>query len=176
MATNPKKTIDPTEAALSAIQAALNIRVEEQQEKAGPEQPSEPVSLLGETLQAMAPAAPVPTPAPPAPDVVLDSEAIGTRDLAASSTAPANDDQQSIGQVLQALQRRPARTPYFIAALFSAAWVTGCLALSWAFLPELGALLAPGHSPAALMVGLGAASLLPIIFFFGVAHLAWRSQ
>jgi DNA anti-recombination protein RmuC len=179
MATNPKKTIDPTEAALSAIQAALNIRLEEQQAKAEPEQPSEPVSILGETLQAPTPTSPVPPPVPPAPpepDVVLDSEAIGTRDLAAPSATPANDDQQSICQVLQALQRRPARTPYFIAALFSAAWVIGCLALSWAFLPELSTILAPGHSPAALMIGLGAASLLPIIFFFGVAHLAWRNQ
>ncbi len=26
------------------------------------------------------------------------------------------------------------------------------------------------------MIGLGAAALLPIIFFFGVAHMAWRSQ
>ena len=30
--------------------------------------------------------------------------------------------------------------------------------------------------PAALMIGLGAAALLPIIFFFGVAHMAWRAQ
>ena len=176
MAINPKKTIDPTEAALSAIQAALNIRVEEERAKAGQGQPSEPVSILGETLQASTPASPVPAQEPSAPQVVLDSEAIGTRDLATPSAVPANDDQQSIGQVLQALQRRPARTPYFIASLFSAAWVIGCLALSWAFLAELSSVLAPGHSPAAVMIGLGAASLLPIIFFFGVAHLAWRSQ
>ena len=26
------------------------------------------------------------------------------------------------------------------------------------------------------MIGLGAAALLPIIFFFGVAHMAWRAQ
>ena len=31
MANNPKKTIDPTEAALSAIQEALNIRDDEDQ-------------------------------------------------------------------------------------------------------------------------------------------------
>jgi len=24
------------------------------------------------------------------------------------------------------------------------------------------------------MIGLGAAALLPIIFFFGIAHMAWR--
>ena len=38
------------------------------------------------------------------------------------------------------------------------------------------AALGPNHSPMALMIGLGTAALLPIIFFFGVAHMAWRSQ
>ena len=52
----------------------------------------------------------------------------------------------------------------------------GCLALSWAYLSDLNAALGPGHSPAAIMIGLGAAALLPIIFFFGVAHMAWRAQ
>jgi hypothetical protein len=168
MATNPKKTIDPTEAALSAIQEALNIRVEEERAK------EQPIALLSTPLTPPAPEE-APTPAP-APEMVLDSEAIGTRDLSAPSARPANDDQQSIGQILRALQHRPARTPYFMAGLFSAAWVIGCLALSWAFLAELNATLAPGHSPIAVMIGLGAASLLPIIFFFGVAHMAWRSQ
>jgi hypothetical protein len=168
MATNSKK-IDPTEAALSAIQEALNIRDEEEQAKARPERPAEPLLSLEEPRQATAPAT-------PAPEVVLDSEAIGTRDLSTPPPKAANDDQQSIGQILRALQRRPARTPYFVAGLFSAAWVIGCFALLWAYLAELSAVLAPGHSPAAVMVGLGAASLLPIIFFFGVAHMAWRSQ
>ena len=48
--------------------------------------------------------------------------------------------------------------------------------MSWAYLSDLSAALGPGHSPAAIMIGLGAAALLPIIFFFGVAHMAWRSQ
>ena len=74
---------------------------------------------------------------------MLDSEAIGTRDQRPARIRAANDDQQSIGQILQALQRRPARTPYFVAAVFSAAWVIGCLALSWAYLGELNAALAP---------------------------------
>ncbi len=60
--------------------------------------------------------------------------------------------------------------------MFSVAWVIGCVALSWAYLADLDAALGPGHSPAAIMIGLGAAALLPIIFFFGVAHMAWRAQ
>ena len=54
--------------------------------------------------------------------------------------------------------------------------MVGCLALSWAYLADLNAALGPGHSPGAIMIGLGAAALLPIIFFFGVAHMAWRAQ
>ena len=36
--------------------------------------------------------------------------------------------------------------------------------------------LGPGHSPVAIMIGLGAGALLPIIFFYVLAHMAWRSQ
>ena len=69
---------------------------------------------------------------------VCDSEPVGTRDLRAEAAPPAaNDDQPSIGQILQTLQRRPAHTSYLVAAVFSAAWVVGCLALSWAFLSDL---------------------------------------
>src|SRR5208282_301645 len=63
-----------------------------------------------------------------------------------------------------------------VAALFSCAWIIGCLALSWAYLGDLNAVLGPGHSPAAIIIGLGAAALLPIIFFFGLAHMTWRAQ
>ncbi len=163
MANYPKKMTDPTEAALSAIQEALNIRDDEEQPAGRPEGVAD---LFGDAGQ---------PPASTAADT-FGSDAVGTRDLAAQTTRAANDDQQSIGQVLQALQRRPARSSYFAAAVFSAAWVSGCLALSWAYLSDLSAVAGPGHSPAAIMIGLGAAALLPIIFFFGVAHMAWRAQ
>ncbi|HXQ84958.1 MAG TPA: hypothetical protein VN769_12925 [Xanthobacteraceae bacterium] len=166
MANYPKKMTDPTEAALSAIQEALNIRDDEAQGAIRPEGMADLFGAPADTRQQDAPTANDP----------FGSDAVGTRDLAAQTTRAANDDQQSIGQVLQALQRRPARSSYFFAAVFSAAWVSGCLALSWAFLSDLSAAAGPGHSPAAVMIGLGAAALLPIIFFFGVAHMAWRAQ
>ena len=87
-----------------------------------------------------------------------DTDAIGTRDLSAPTGRAANDDQQSIGQVLRALQRRPARSSYFVATAFSAAWLVGCLFVAWAFLPDLTAAMGPGRSPAALMIGLFAAA------------------
>jgi hypothetical protein len=168
MANNPKKMTDPTEAALSAIQEALNLQ-DEEQTTALPEG-------MADLLSVSADGRPTGGAAAGTDREFHDTDAIGTRDLAGSAPRAANDDQQSIGQILHALQRRPARSSYFVATLFSAAWIVGCLSLSWAYLSDLNAALGPGHSPAALMIGLSAAALLPIIFFFGVAHMAWRSQ
>src|SRR5271170_2084234 len=167
MANYPKKTTDPTEAALSAIQEALNIGDDEKQ-ASRPEGMADLFASPDGRQQGTA--------ATPAGQDSYASDAIGTRDLSTGGARAANDDQQSIGQILHALQRRPARSSYFVATVFSAAWIVGCLSLSWAYLSELTAAIGPSGSPAALMIGLGAAALLPIIFFFGVAHMAWRSQ
>jgi Apolipoprotein A1/A4/E domain len=166
MANNPKKIADPTEAALSAIQEALKVNDDRAQ---------------GQGLDAGAAAAvdddlwarPAPT---PGPAVTADPGPIGAPASDPRAHAAANDDQQSIGQILQALQNRPVRTSYFVAAIFSAAWGIACIALSWAYLRDLNAALGPNHSSATTFIGLGAAALLPIIFFFGVAHMAWRAQ
>jgi hypothetical protein len=170
MANNPKKTIDPTEAALSAIQEALNIR-DDEEPAPPPVEPAAPPFASHDDERPVAAAPP-----PSSFHDLLHSDPIGTRELGVQARGAANDDRQSIGQILQALQRRPARTSYFVAALFSVAWAIGCLALSWVYLPDLSAAVGPGHSPAALALGLGAAALLPIIFFFGLAHMAWRGQ
>src|SRR5579864_3665916 len=178
MANYPKKLMDPTEAALSAIQEALNIRDDEERQTAQPEPSIVPPAPSADAM-------PQSEPATPAFDEANDLDDIGplgplgAAGPHAAEPPPfraANDDHQSVGRVLQALQNRPPRTSYFVAAMFSAAWVVGCLALSWAYLADFNAALGPGHSPAAAMIGLGAAALLPIIFFFGIAHMAWRSQ
>src|SRR6516225_8802729 len=126
MANHPKKSADPTEAALSAIQEALNVHEDEQPTSSAAEQPNlfslpadetQPAAALGDQEQ-------------------VEKAAANARDLAARA---ANDDQQSIGQILQALQRRPARSSYFVAALFSGAWIIGCLALSLAYMSDLHA-------------------------------------
>jgi hypothetical protein len=169
MANNPKKIADPTEAALSAIQEALKVRGDEDQPD------SEPQGIrntLGSTVADRW----RDVPATPTFDAQFDSGEIGARSGGAQALRAANDDQQSIGQILHALQHRPARASYVVAALFSFVWVIGCLALSWAYLGDLNAALGPGRAPAAIMIGLGAAALLPIIFFFGLAHMAWRAQ
>ena len=157
MANSPKKTIDPTEAALSAIQEALNI----------PDEEPAPPAIESYPVERKSPVA------PPAFHEHFEPDPVAARPLDVQAPGAANDDRQSIGQILQALQRRPSRTSYFVAAIFSAAWIVGCLALSWAYLPDF---VGPGHSTAGIALGLGAAALLPIIFFFGVAHMAWRGQ
>ena len=154
---------DPTEAALSAIQEALNLGDDQIHVSDRSDSLADP--LGGETDTGR-------------PSAAHDEGVAGPFESRGDLPGPrvANDDQQSIGHILQALQRRPARTSYFVASIFSAAWLVGCLALSWAYLSELNAALGPNHSPAAIMIGLGAAALLPIIFFFGVAQMAWRAQ
>src|SRR5271170_7674938 len=167
MANSPKKIVDPTEAALSAIQEALKVRDDEDKPDHRPDSIPEPPSSFADERWRDAPSG---------PSLFDTNDAIG-----APSTDPrvfpvANDDQQSIGQVLQALQNRPARTSYLVAAIFSGVWIVGCLALAIAYLGDVNAALGPNHSPLANLIGLGAAALLPIIFFFGVAHMAWRAQ
>ena len=39
----------------------------------------------------------------------------------------ANDDRETIGQILQAIQKgRPARSVYTLATVFGAIWIVGC--------------------------------------------------
>src|SRR5712692_4047674 len=110
MANTPKKMQDPTEAALSAIQDALNLRE------------TEPAPAAGRT------AAPPLEPEPPrenrrrqrAPavdeDLFFESPPIPANEPGIEGPqAPrraANDDRRSVGQILQALQRRPSLGPY----------------------------------------------------------------
>ena len=121
MANYPKKLMDPTEAALSAIQEALNVRDDEERHAAPPDDSEIPLAHSADAM-------PQTEPARPAFDEAIDLDDIDTRDHRAPEPQPfhaANDDQQSIGRILRALQDRPARTSYLVAAMFSAAWVVG---------------------------------------------------
>src|SRR5579862_7502004 len=98
MAIYSKKGRDPTEAALSAIQNALNVR--ETDAKAPPANPLSPSDEATEgrrrgprsVAREMPFEAPAPMPSREERDTV----------------EAANDDRASIGQVLQALQRQPS--------------------------------------------------------------------
>src|SRR6516164_629686 len=155
MANTPKKIKDPTEAALSAIQDALSARDAAQ---AAPveESTSEPL------WRAVPSATPDEEPRQPEEQSLL--------------RRAANDDRESIGQILRTLQRRPAHTSYVTATVFAGLWVLDGLVLGWMYLPELQSALGPTGLAAPVLAMLGVVFFVPIIFFYVLAHMAWRSQ
>src|SRR6185312_15021408 len=117
MANNPKKVKDPTEVALSAIQEALNI---------GETSPAD----LDQAAVRHDAAPPIPSPA------AYGDGGFDTRPNAEgpafepadeprfATRRPANDDRETIGQILQAIQKgRPARNIYTLATLFAGVWL-----------------------------------------------------
>ena len=115
MANNPKKVKDPTEVALSAIQEALNIndttadasRSASRADTAPPLPSSEPPSFAGPAFEAR----PSAGPSADRPMFLEDQR---------PARRPANDDRETIGQLLQAIQKgRPARNVYTLATLFA---------------------------------------------------------
>src|SRR6266542_3106710 len=120
MANNPKKVKDPTEVALSAIQEALNIsdtNVDTSRNSLGNELPPQ-----------TSPSAP-----PSYSDMSFDTRGSAERPVFDPIEEPrsprraANDDRETIGQILQAIQKgSPARSVYTLASVFGAVWVIGC--------------------------------------------------
>src|ERR1700726_3698127 len=130
MAIYSKKSKDATEVALSAIQDALNIR------DADAKAPGGAAPDTRDNANDMHTGAPrslgipgSPGPAREALDAPLTTP--GGDDEEEMAPA-ANDDRESIGQILQSLQRRPASTA-FITSLFAAAWAFSALLLIYGF-------------------------------------------
>src|SRR5262249_45134303 len=158
MANTPKKVKDPTEVALSAIQEALNIS-----------------DTAADTSRASAVRTengpPMLPPAPPAFDEpTFEARPAATErpvfDPIEEPRTPrraANDDRETIGQLLQALQKgRPARSVYTFATVFAGIWLAACAALTVGFLPSIHA--AMGQSGGVLVIaGLVAMFFAPIM-------------
>jgi hypothetical protein len=137
MANTPKKMKDPTEAALSAIQDALKVRdPDAQTDAAAPA--TQPVVQDDDSAaesswrswrsgQAVS-------------DDRLDEERQADEP---SQRRAANDDRESIGQILRALQRRPSRTSYLFATIFALAWLGAGFGLGWLYLPDLQSAIGP---------------------------------
>ncbi len=84
-----------------------------------------------------------------------------------------NDDGESVGQITQSLQRRPSRTPYIIACLFTALWLIAGAALLYGFGGHLRQMLnEAGLAPT--VIGLSGAFGAPIVFFFALASMIAR--
>ncbi len=170
MANNIKKIEDPTEAALSAIQEALEMRADDADKSNGrPAQADSADAPIENRRQPNGKGADE--------DLFLDQSA-RTRadDVPASGRRAANDDRHSIGQILQAMQRRPSRMSYGVATLFAVAWIVAGFGLAWVYLPELETLVTQSGAAAPALIGFGALFVAPVIFFYALAHMVWRSQ
>src|SRR5690348_10365126 len=155
MANNPKKVKDPTEVALSAIQEALNIN-----DASAPE-PSERNDAAPQT-GAGAPAAfdTVSFDVRPAERPIYEP-----MDEPQPPRRPANDDRETIGQLLQALQKgRPARSFYRLATMFAAVWIVGCGLLTFGFLPSLQTAV-QSSGGVLVLAGLAALFFAPVLLF-----------
>src|SRR5947209_2470030 len=172
MTNTPKKITDPTEAALSAIQDALSIRDGAPQPE--PASPSPPAAMQSEE----------PAPEPPWRAIRTSDPGDGSGfDLETGVTQehgalrpPGSEERQSISEVLRTLQRRPARTSYLIATVFALMWVAAGLVLGWMYLPQLQSALGPTGLGAPVLAVLAVVFFVPIVFFYVLAHIAWRSQ
>src|SRR6266480_2035827 len=168
MANNPKKVKDPTEVALSAIQEALNIS-----DVAGEGRGS----VRGDGMPASA------SSTPEYNESVFNTRPSADRAMFETAEEPrparraANDDRETIGQILQAIQKgRPARNVYTIATLFAGVWVIGCGLLTVSFLPALQAAIGQGSGGVLVVAGLAALFFAPVLLFYFLASLAWRGQ
>ena len=116
-----------------------------------------PVGVMPLPVPALAPESAVARPAPPAEPAAV----------------PANDDRRTVGQILQAMQVRPSRTPAIVATILSVIW-----AGVWAVYASThrAALFETGDftriEPALALLAL----LGPIAFFWTVATMARRAQ
>src|SRR5260370_42439006 len=82
----------------------------------------------------------------------------------------ANDDRETIGQILQAIQKgRPARNVYTLATIFAGVWLVGAGLLTLSFLPSLQAAIGQGSGGTLVLAGLAALLFAPglLLYFFG---------
>jgi hypothetical protein len=166
MASSSKKSKDPTEVALSAIQDALKVGEGEQPATVDAVQDTVPDFLSARPRSAAATGADE--------DLFLDRAGTSVREDAARHAA--NDDRATMGQVLHSLQRRPARTPYTLAAICSFVWVMCALGLLISYSSDFAAALSQGAAAAPLVVFLLTVVCGPIFFFFVLAQIFSRSQ
>ena len=174
MAKNTRKTQDPTQAALSAIEEALQM--------GGDAPASEPASDKSATADEPR-RNPRETGAPMAPasgSFIDEPPSIRRRPPAGrrATHAPANDDRQSVGQILGALHARPPRTAIYIAAIASAWWVIMALLIgysrSYQDISQTSGLLGIFDLPYFWLFF--ATLILPPVLFFTIAAMVRRTQ
>src|SRR5258708_34360375 len=165
MANNPKKVKDPTEVALSAIQEALNISDGASGDSA---------RSSGHSDAAPANASSISTPA--YNESAFDTRPSEDRQIFEPTEEPpptsraANDDRETIGQILQAIQKgRPTRNVYTLATIFAGVWLVGAGLLTISFLPSLQAAIGQGTGGTLVLAGLAGVFRSPGLLLFFLA-------
>ncbi len=168
MANNPQKAGDATDEVIAAIQEVIGQNESDQQP-----QPEQPASATPST-----------TPPPegtsaPAPNADLFQEGQRSGGWAPEETGPrraANDDRTNIGEILQTLNSRRTRLPYIVATIASAVWVIGGDAIAYLYQDQLRAFLSTPGLAIGVIAGLVAALVVPVCFFYVLAHMFRRTQ
>src|SRR5690242_1226625 len=161
MANTPQKTKDATEEALTAIQEALSIRPAETR----PGAPFDPVEQGLTDTQ---------SPAREHSDL-FGEERPGTWPTGdASPRRAANDDRAGIGQILQTLRHRSSRGPYIAAGIAGFIWAAVSIAAFYTI--DTQAVFGTAKLGFAAMLAITGAVIVPIIFFFVLAHMFNRAQ
>ncbi|TMJ87657.1 MAG: hypothetical protein E6G79_03720 [Alphaproteobacteria bacterium] len=171
MANHPKKVKDPTEVALSAIQEALNIgdaSAPAENDRLSAHNDLSSANSLSTTGYDDSTFGARPGGDRPAFEPIAEAR---------STRRAANDDRETIGQILQAIQKgRPARNVYAIATAFAGVWTLGAALLTISFLPSLQAVIGQGSGGTLVLAGLAALFFAPVLLFYFLASLSWRGQ
>src|SRR5882724_10242551 len=175
MANNPKKVKDPTEVALSAIQEALNIS-----DGAAADSARSSVHSDGAPTNASSTSS---ASTPAYNESAFDTRPSEDRSVFEPIEEPrpsrraANDDRETIGQILQAIQKgRPTRNVYTLATIFAGVWLVGAGLLTVSFLPSLQAAIGQGSGGTLVLAGLAALFFAPVLLLYFLASLSWRGQ
>ncbi|MCC2111463.1 MAG: antitoxin, partial [Hyphomicrobiales bacterium] len=181
---NKPKSVDPAEAALSAVEEALKIDFAADEAEAKAPEPTVDERIAEEETVPAAPAA-----ANAAADENAEVELTPRAKRRARRTArpandaqdnrlPANDDRRTVGNLIYALQRRPSGLPIYVAFLLSVLWIGAGAAFGFALwgseIRAIQSLEALRNAPH--LVALGIAIVVPVLFFLVMGALIRRTQ
>src|SRR5271166_4955053 len=172
---------DPVSAAMSAIESALNLTDDDNLATNDSPPPAAPISAAKPAFvtPVLRPAAPSAEAAPllrPSSTPLASAAGETESKPVLSPAPPANDDRETVGAILQAMNARPAsRTPFILALIGSLLWAGICALYGYQNLwPTIsaGPLKETLWRPEAPLLAL--AALGPIFFMFGFAALSRR--
>ncbi|HEV3372621.1 MAG TPA: hypothetical protein VG145_08745, partial [Xanthobacteraceae bacterium] len=172
MANTPKMK-DPTEAALSAIQDALKVR---DAEPSGTMVAPPLAALPADDAERAWPGLRGGKAAMGAKTDPFEGEEVRRPADTDTLRRPANDDRESIGQILRNLQRRPKWASYVLATAVAVLWIGVGIVLDWSYQADIREALGASGLAAPVLAVLRVIYLSPIVLFYVLAYMARQSQ